>query len=125
MVLLLPALAFAGGHLHPEKYYQEAWCSEHGGQMAVTMPNGTRADCVTDEYAVEVEFAPKWAEAIGQSLNYAYQSGKKPGIVLVIEDGKDWRFYERLKTVADQQQIQIWVTSTPQLTPQSSPKVAP
>ena len=49
----------------------------------MTMPDGTRCDILTDTHAIEVDFADKWAEAIGQSLNYAMQTGKKAGIVLV------------------------------------------
>ena len=37
----------------------------------MTMPDGTRCDILTDTHAIEVDFADKWAEAIGQSLNYA------------------------------------------------------
>ena len=50
------------------------------------MPDGTRCDILTDTHAIEVDFADKWAEAIGQSLNYAMQTGKKAGIVLVLKD---------------------------------------
>lgn len=44
-------------------------------------PDGTRADCLISTHAVEVEFAgKKWIEAIGQSLNYSIQTGKKVGL---------------------------------------------
>ena len=41
------------------------------------MPDGTRCDILTDTHAIEVDFANKWAQAIGQSLNHAMQTGKK------------------------------------------------
>lgn len=72
------------------------------------MPNGTRADCITDKYAIEIEFASKWAEAIGQAINYSEQTGKKPGILLIIEKPKDWRYYNRLKRIALKQNIRLW-----------------
>ena len=50
------------------------------------MPDGTRCDILIDTHAIEVDFADKWAEAVGQSLNYAIQTGKKAGIVLVLKD---------------------------------------
>ena len=53
------------------------------------MPDGTRCDILTDTHAIEVDFADKWAKAIGQSLNYAMQTGKKTGIVLVLKDRGD------------------------------------
>ena len=39
--------------------------------MEVVMKDGTRCDILTSTHAIEVDFAKKWAEAIGQSLNYA------------------------------------------------------
>ena len=62
----------------------------------MTMPDGTRCDILTDTHAIEVDFADKWAEAIGQSLNYAMQTGKKAGIVLVLKDRGDEKHLERL-----------------------------
>ena len=63
----------------------------------MTMPDGTRCDILTDTHAIEVDFADKWAEAIGQSLNYAMQTGKKAGIVLVLKDRGDEKHLERLR----------------------------
>ena len=37
-------------------------------------------------YAVEFDFAEKWAEAVGQALYYALKTGKKPAVVLIMED---------------------------------------
>lgn len=68
--------------LRPESHYQKKWCSEHKGEIEKRMPDKTRCDCLTSKYAVEVKSAENWMHAIGQSLNYAKQSGKRPGIVL-------------------------------------------
>jgi len=54
-----------------ERYYQEKFAKEIGGQVEVVMKDGTRYDILTSTHAIEVDFAKKWAEAIGQSLNYA------------------------------------------------------
>lgn len=43
----------------------------------------TYVDCVTDDHAIEVDFSNKWAEAIGQSLLYAAELERLPGIILV------------------------------------------
>ena len=72
------------------------------------LKDNTRVDCLTDEYAVEVDFAKKWAEAVGQSLHYAEMTGKKPAIVLIA--GKsDSRHLDRLMKVAKKYQIKVWV----------------
>ena len=46
----------------------------------------TRCDIVTATHAIEVDFADKWAEAIGQSLSYALQLNLKPAIALILEE---------------------------------------
>ena len=62
----------------------------------MTIPNGTRCDILADTHAFEVDFADKWAESVGQSLNHAMQTGKKAGIVLVLKDRVDEKHVERL-----------------------------
>lgn len=78
---------------HPESWYQNAHCT---GQKEYVLPDKTRVDCLTETHAIEYDFADKWAEAIGQSLYYASQTGKQPGIVIIIENDTDWRFLPRL-----------------------------
>ncbi len=85
-------------HLNKESFYQEKWCQENSGQAEVTMPDKTRCDCLTKEYAIEFDFGEKWAEAIGQSLFYALQTNKKAGIGLIIEKPKDYKFWLRLNS---------------------------
>ena len=69
VLLLLLALPLFGKQ--SERYYQEKFAREIGGQVEVVMKDGTRCDILTATHAIEVDFAKKWAEAIGQSLNYA------------------------------------------------------
>lgn len=96
--------------LEPERYYQEQWVAEHPGSEAeVVMPDGTRCDIITEEFAIEVDWAEKWAEAIGQSLYYAAQTGKRPGILLILKDPKDQRFLQRLQTVIHEFQLGITI----------------
>lgn len=71
---------------------------DRGGQVEVRLPDKTRCDCITKTHAVEFDFANKWAEAIGQSLYYSLQTGKRAGVVLILEDPKDYKFWIRLNT---------------------------
>lgn len=89
-----------------EKYYQTKMCQELGGKMEYVLPDKTRIDCLTDEYAIEVDFSKKWAEAIGQSLYYAQITGRKPAIGFIVEDGDD-RYIKRVKTVSEKFEIKI------------------
>lgn len=101
LVLALSSVAtpsWGAGHIHPERWYQGQWCSGRG-EMEVVLPDGSRCDCLTPDHAVEVDFGPKWAEAVGQSLNYAAETGRKPGILLIIERPGDLRYLARIRSV--------------------------
>lgn len=106
VLLLLSALPAEAKHKMPEKWYQKQLCD---GAQEVRLSDGTRVDCLTDEYAVEFDFAPKWAEAIGQSLHYARMSGKKPGIVLIAESKKDWKYLLISSRLCEIYGITLWV----------------
>lgn len=97
ILLLLPCPALAA-HQHPESYYQAKWCAEHGGTTEQVLPDGTRADCITDKNAIELDFAHKWYEAVGQALYYGLQTGKRPGIVLIIEGLSDRKYWLRMNS---------------------------
>lgn len=99
-------------HNHKEKEYRNAWCT---GETEVRLPNGNRADCVTKNYVVEVEFAPKYHEAIGQAIDYAEQTGKNPAILLIIESPKDWRYYKKLYPIAKQEGIKVFYITAKKL----------
>lgn len=91
-----------------EAYYQDKWCSVNKGQTEYRLEDYTRVDCLTDTHAVEFDFAKKWAESIGQSLHYARMTGKKAGIVLIIENEKDYRYYERIQPLCKELGIALW-----------------
>lgn len=89
-----------------EKYYQNKMCSQLGGEMEYTLFDKTRVDCLTSEYAIEVDFAKKWAEGIGQSLYYAQITNKKPAVALIVGDD-DEKYLKRIQIVADKFDIKI------------------
>jgi hypothetical protein len=121
IVLVLIFFAFfsnarAEGHLHPEKYYQKTWCDEHGGVVEYVLDDRTRVDCLTDEYAIEFDFAAKWAESIGQALFYGLKTNRKPSVVLIMEHPeKDQRHLNRLRVVAEKYSITVWQISNTQM----------
>jgi len=67
--------------------------------MEVVMPDRSRADCANATHVVEFDFGPKWAESIGQALNYGVQAGKRPGIVLILESPSHTRYLRRVLRV--------------------------
>ena len=103
LTVLLFSLTLKGSlsaaRLNPEAHYQEIAAKKYNGQTEVTMPDGTRCDIVTETHAIEVDFADKWAEAIGQSLNYSFQLKKKAGILLILEKPYDERHLIRVESI--------------------------
>lgn len=95
-------------HIHKESYYQNMWCKEHNGITEYILPDKTRIDCLLKDYAVEFDFASKWAESIGQSLYYAKMTGKKPAIVLIFEESSDEKYYERANILAKDYNITLY-----------------
>ena len=110
-LFLLCALVWLAGCAHRplhEKDYQRWWCEKHKGEPEHRLKDGTRVDCLTGDYAVEVEYANKWAESIGQALYYAQSTGRKPGVLVILRDKGDERFLKRLRSVAKEQGIKVW-----------------
>jgi opacity protein-like surface antigen len=97
-----------------ERYYQDRWRNFHGGIVEQRVTGG-RVDWIGEmdgtRYAVEFDFAHKWAEAIGQSLYYSAETGHRAGIVLIKKQPGDDRHVEKLDAVirAKCLDIQYWV----------------
>ena len=98
LLLLILALPLLGKQ--SERYYQEKFAKEIDGRVEVVMNDGTRCDILTATHAIEVDFAKKWAEAIGQSLNYAMQTGKRPGVALIVLYPSDNKYIERVRKIS-------------------------
>jgi hypothetical protein len=109
-VVMLPAAATAK-RLHPKRWYQERWCAKYfsAGPHQVT----NVYDCLTPEYVVEFDYANHWYESIGESLHYAMQTGKKAGIVLIMEKEKDLKYWVKLNETINHYHLPIrtWRTS--------------
>lgn len=96
---------------HSERFYQEKVAFALKGQMERRVPDG-RVDVLTATHAIEVEFAAKWKNAIGQALWYSLQTGKAAGIVVILEDERrDGPDAIRLGSVieANKLPIKVWL----------------
>lgn len=83
---------------------------KYEAEVEVVLWDRTRVDMVTATHAIEVDWADKWAEAIGQALYYADLTRKKPGIVLLVRDpNEEARFIYRLQTVCVKRGIDFWI----------------
>lgn len=95
-----------------EKEYAERIQQQLGGQREVAIPSGY-VDLKTDQYAIEIEFARKWKQAIGQALWYGLQTNKQAGIVLIKRKNSDHKYVIQLGSVLQHagldQAIKVWV----------------
>lgn len=105
-------------HLYTEKEYQTVWCNSHGGILEYKLDDGTRVDCLTETKAIEFDFAPKWAECIGQSLYYAQKTRKTPVCGLIMENPiKDIYYLKRLRYVGYKKGIKTFTLKPEYLAP--------
>ena len=84
-----------------EKDINIAWCASVGGVDEFRTKDGTYVDCLTDEYAIEVEYDYKWKEAIGQSLHYAESTNKKAAILFIKRAKSRKDYYNEMMRVID------------------------
>ena len=99
LISLFWAEPLSAKRLHKEVVYQSMWCKRVGGKTEVALPDKTRVDCLTREYAIEFDMGSKWAESIGQALYYSLQTGKRAGIVLILEKASDYKYWLRLNSM--------------------------
>ncbi len=120
-ILATTPLNSEAGYSHPEKEYQELWCLKAGGTLEEVLPDKTRVDCITEKYAVEIDFAEKWAEAVGQALYYGLITEKLPAVLLIVESPADRRYLDRIIVVAANVGISVWTITPQELANSSSP----
>lgn len=109
LTLVILTLATLARAKSSESWYQKVWCDGMNGKIEYRLKDGQRIDCLTDQYAIEVEFARKWPEAVGQSLNYSMLTGKIAGIVLILKTVEDQTHWQRLLAVIKHYKLPIKV----------------
>ena len=92
-----------------EDYYNRQFCSEVSGQVEYELPDRSRIDCLTDTHAYEADWADglKVYESIGQSLYYAAETGKKPGILLLVRKHNSDKHIRKVRRVIESWDLPI------------------
>lgn len=65
-----------------ERDWADALAAHLGGQTEVVIELG-RVDVVTPSQAIEVDWAAKWKEGLGQATYYGHATGKRPVVALI------------------------------------------
>jgi hypothetical protein len=92
-----------------ERHYQTQYAIKIGGKTEVVMKDRSRCDIVTRTHAIEVDFAKKWAEAIGQSLHYALHTGKRPAVALIVLSPSDNKYVERVRKISAEYRLDLTI----------------
>ncbi|MCP3924305.1 MAG: hypothetical protein GY714_17150 [Desulfobacterales bacterium] len=98
--------------LKTERDFQKAFNDiyfDGDGKLEVSVKYG-RVDILTDDFAIEVDRLEKFHEGIGQSLHYAEETGKKPGLaIFIINPGKkDLKKLNYVKKLCGRYKIKVW-----------------
>ncbi|MBR6126725.1 hypothetical protein IKQ21_03485, partial [bacterium] len=80
-----------------ESYYVDQWCTSDFGRKEAILWDLTRVDCLAKDYAIEFDFAKKWAESVGQALYYSKMTGKAPAVTLILTSPLDYRYVKRIE----------------------------
>ena len=88
-----------------ESYYVNQWCTSDFGRKEAVLWDMTRVDCLAKDYAIEFDFAKKWAESVGQALYYSKLTGKKPAVALILTAPTDYRYVKRIERLDNEIKI--------------------
>ena len=91
-----------------ERDYQVPFCKALDGEIEYVLEDRTRIDCLTDIYAIEIDYAKKHHEAVGQALYYGIVTGRKPAVALIVGIN-DKRFLNRLRIVSKKVGIKVFI----------------
>jgi len=107
IALIILALTVSTAQAKLEKDYNIC----QNGHKEFVLADKTRIDCLTDTHAIEVEYAKKFYEAIGQSLHYSLNTGKRAGILLIVNPETEFKYWIRLNSVIQHFNLPIdtWV----------------
>jgi len=112
--LLCAFLAFfAAGSLQQapeiktERGYQEFLNVALQGEMEHRLKDKTRVDILTEDLAIEIDFASKWYEAIGQATHYALMTNKPPGVLLIVRKESDEKYIKAARNVCRNTRIEL------------------
>jgi len=110
--IILSLIAFSSFSQTYESDFVNLIQKELGGEREVSVTSGY-VDLLTDEYAIEVEFANKWKQAIGQALWYGLQTNKRPAIVLIKKSLRDQKYVNQLFSALNygalDHKLKVWV----------------
>jgi hypothetical protein len=113
ILLLLFVLLLFGASTCPNRkiHFKKVFSESINGKLNVPLDYKNTVDIATDTFAIDVEFAPKWATSIGHSLYAATKLNKKAAILLITYKDYDTNYVNILMPIANKYDITIWTIS--------------
>lgn len=111
ILLFVSVLVVQAKELKTEDDYVQQYCRGYAGDNK-PLPDGTRADCFYDIYAIEYDWANfKWYECITQAKWYAMNTGRVPGCVLIVSRHGDMLYVDRARRLIlhYNENVQLWI----------------
>jgi hypothetical protein len=71
------------------------------------LDDNTRVDLLSKEYAIEVDYAHKFYESVGQATYYAIKTGRKPAIILLIKDESEQKYIDRCRKICENVEVTV------------------
>lgn len=93
-----------------ETEWAKVLAPKYQADVEVPVWDGTRCDLLNDDFAIEIDWAYKWAEAIGQALYYAIALDRRPAVLLLMKNGyKDRKYAHRCQAVCAKFDIKLFL----------------
>ncbi len=106
----LIALLLAAAARGDERSEAARLAPKYAAQTEVVAWDGSRVDLLSELYAIEVEWAAKWKESIGQAVYYSILFHREPGVVLLRRrDADEDRHIYRCQAVCARLGIKLWI----------------
>ncbi len=103
---LVPSIQLRVSRDSHESSWITALAGLTGGQEEVSVDFG-RADVITDNYAVEVDFLRKWKEGLGQAQHYADVTDLIPVLALIALDPLDEKLLEQIDGLCTKKGVKV------------------
>ena len=82
--------------LMPEKEYVVQSCEAWRGIRDYRLQDGSAADCVTMDFALEFAYADEWESALDRAVEQGRLTGLTPAVALIIERAEDLAYLDSL-----------------------------
>jgi len=114
-VVIVSALVLAATAIQAdERQEAERLAPKYKAKVEVRLEDDSRVDLLNDTYAIEVDWADKWAESIGQSVHYGLLTDRKPAVLLLVRDpSHEWKSLVRAARVCGHLGIRLYVEVLP------------